>query len=329
MSVVSASRNEENTVKLTYQSLVIRMKKECSCNDWQDGVLQYYVGCSQSAKEYPAPYNQSDNVMNTFEIFLNKLLDLTASNSTILSTSSTAILEAMSMLSKMGGTPGNLLNECLKTLPKLSDDLRTVVSRLSVNVGQLTTRLINKAITDLQHSIMHFGTMFQDSGVEHFGNGLAKNADYKPVAKHAQVLMNMIALIAETTLNSCDITSTKIFDSLTILTLISNWYLIGAHSINVVAQGVLQLTSQLIPDNLYASLLTIGPILQPMADAIGAINIALIESQVEVLTSLVNITVYLNSKLDDLLGCFEGVDTTVGEITYSLLTTVNKTHTAV
>lgn len=201
---MSASQTEKSTVKLTYQSLVMRMKRECSCNDWQDGVLKYFVGCSQSAKEFPKPPDQAENVMSTFEIFLNKLIDLTTSNSTILSSSSTAILEPMSMLSKMGGSPGNLLNESINTFPQLSDD------------GQLMTHLMNDAITDLQHSIMHLGMLFRKSGVEHFGNGLGTRADYEPVTKCAQVLMNTIALIAETMLDDCKIATPDIFESLTV-----------------------------------------------------------------------------------------------------------------
>lgn len=315
---------EKSTVKLTYHSLVMRMKSECCCNDWQDGVLKYFDGCSQSAKEFPKPSAQAENVMSTFEIFLNKLIDLTTSNSTILSSRATATLEAMSMLSKMGGSPGNLLNESMNTLPQLSDDLMKIISSLSENIGQLTTHLMNDAITDLQHSIMHFGMLFRKSGVEHFGNGLGTKADYEPVTICAQVLMNTIALIAETTLDDCKIATPDIFESLIVLTLISNWYLIGVHSVNVCAQGILHSTSQLIPDKLYVSLVTIGPFLQPMAHAIDGIGNALVEELADVLTSLVSITISFNSKLFDLFGQFEGVASSVGQITDTLLTAINK-----
>lgn len=305
---------------------MIRLKNECGCNDWQDGVLKYYEGCTESIKVYPGPTDQSKNIMTTFGVFLNKLLDLTTSNSTILSSSSTAILEAMSNLSKMGGSPGKLLNEAMKTLPKLSDDLRKIISSLSDKIGEQTTHLMNDAITDLELSIRHFALIFRKSGVEHFGNDLGMNSDYEPVTKRVQVLMNMIALIAETTLNDCKIATSVLFESLTVLTLISNYYLIGAHSINVVAQGVLHSTSQPIPDKLHVSLVALAPCLQQMADVINKIDKAFQENLVQVLTDLVSFTISFNSKLDDLFGCFEGVNTTVGAITGILSTAVSKTY---
>lgn len=316
---MNASQSENTTKKLTYQSLVLRLKEECSCNDWHDGVLKYYEGCSKSAKDYPGPSGQSENVMSTFGIFLNKLLDLTASNSTILSSSSTAILDAMSSQSELGGSFGHLLNECIKSLPQLSDDLRKIISNLSYNIGPLTTCLMNDAITDLEHSIRHFAAMLQNSGVEHFGNSLGMNLDYEPVTLCAQVLMNMIALIAETTLYNCKIATHNIFESLTVLTLISNWYLIGAHSVNVVSQGILRTASQPIPEKLNVSLVAVAPLLQPMADVIDAIDEASEENLVHVLKRLVDFTVSMNSKLDPVFGLFEGVATSVGQITEALL----------
>lgn len=257
--------------------------------------------------------------MSVFEVFLNKLLDLTASNSTILSSSTTEILDAMSQLSQMGGSSGNMLNECLKRLPQLSNDLRKIVTSLSDNIGNVTTCLMNDAITDLEHSISHYGTLFQKSGVEHFGNGLGMNVDYEPVTKCAQGLMNMIALVAETTLYDCKIATPKILESLTILTLISNWYLIGAHSVNVLSQSILCTVSQPIPEKLQMSSVAIQPFLQPMADAIYVIDNASETNLVQLLTRLVNITISMNSKLDAEFGLFDGVATSVGQVTDALL----------
>lgn len=72
------------------------------------------------------------------------------------------------------------------------------------------------------------------------------------------------------------------------------------------------------------SLVTIGPFLQPMADAIDQFDNALVEKLAQVLTSLVSITISFNSKLYELFGSFEGVPSTVDQITDTLLTAVNK-----
>ncbi|KAG4065094.1 hypothetical protein HA402_007491 [Bradysia odoriphaga] len=324
MQVCSASRPVQNSAKLTYQSLVMRIKKECSCDDWQDGVLKYYEGCTNTSKKYPGPTNQAEPVMSSFEIFLNKLLDLTTVNSTILSLSSTAILDAMSKLSKMGGSYGNLFRESTNTLPQLTDDLKTIVSNQTENVGPLITNLMNDAITDLEQSILHYAFLFRKCGAEHFGNDLAKELNYEPITKHTQVLMNMIALIAETSINDCNLGTPKIFESLAVITLISNWYFIGAHSINVVTQAMLHARSQSIPDKLYVSLTTMAPLLRNMADVIDSIDRALNDDLEQVLERLVNFTIDLNSKLSDICGPFDGVATDVGQITDALSEAASK-----
>lgn len=315
---------ERKTPQLTYQTLVNRIKEECSCNDWYDGVLKYYEGTSQTGQLYPGPTNQAEPLMSAFEVFLNKLLDLSATNSTILSSSSTAILDGMSKLSNMGGSYGNLLKISASILPQLSDELKAVISNLSDNIGRSTTVLMNNAITDLVESILHFAFIFQKSGVEHFANGLAKNVDFQPIIKYSQVLLNVIALVAETTINDCSIATPKVLESLAVITLISNWYFIGAHSINVVVQAILHTASQNIPDTLHVSLLTIDSVLRPMADMIDVIDKALERDIVQALTRLVSCTISFNMKLDVILGPFDGVATSVGYITDTLLVQVNK-----
>ncbi|XP_037035325.1 uncharacterized protein LOC119073736 [Bradysia coprophila] len=316
----------KSTAKLTYQSLVMRIKNECGCDDWQDGVLKYYEGCTNTSKKYPGPTNQAEPVMSSFEIFLNKLLDLTTVNSTILSLSSTAILDAMSKLSKMGGSYGNLFRESTNTLPQLTDDLKVIVSNQTKNLGPLITNLMNDAITDLGQSILHYGFEFRQCGAEHFGNDLAKDLNFEPITKHTQVLMNMIALIGETSINDCRLGTPKILESLAVITLISSWYFIGAHSINVVSQAILHARSQSIPDKLYVSLITMAPLLRNMADIIDSIGRALDDNLEQVLESLVSFTLDLNSKLSDICGSFDGVATNVGQITNALLEAASKTR---
>lgn len=256
--------------------------------------------------------------MSAFEVFLSKLLDLTEVNSKILSLSTTAILDAMSKLSKLGGTYGNLFKEATKALPQLSDDLKKIISNLSQNVGELITNLVNDAITDVERSILHFAFLFEKCGVEHFGNDLAQSLNYEPITKYTQVLMNLIALVVETSIYDCNLATPKILESLAVITLISNYYFIGAQSFNVVSNALLHEQDQSIPDKLYVSLTTMKPLLQDMADVIDAIDKS--TNLEQVFKRFVNFTVAFNTKLSNSFGCFDGVPmTNVGQITVMLL----------
>lgn len=326
IEICCASRIEQKTVKLTYNSLVMRIKNQCGCDDWQEGVLKYYEGTTNTSKTYPGPTNQAEPVMSAFGIFLNKLLDLTTGDFTILSPSSTAILDAMSKLTKMSGSYNNLFREATNALPQLSDDLKKIISNLSDNIGESITNLMNDAITDLEQSILHYAFLFRKCGVEHFGNDLAQSLSYEPITRKTRVLMNLIALIGETAIYDCKFTTTKILESLAVMTLISNYYFIGAHSMNVVSQAVLHEQSQSIPDKLYVSLITMAPLLQTLADVIDTIDKALKENLEQVFNRLVNFTIAFNAKLNDSFGPFDGVTTTMGHITDTFLEATARTR---
>lgn len=231
----------------------------------------------------------------------------------------------MSKLSKVGGSYGNLFSVATSVLPQLSIDLKEVVSSVSENVGRSTTDLMNNAITDLVQSILQFAFTFQKCGVEHFGNGFASKANYESVTKSVQMLMNVLALVIEITINNCNIGATKMFESLTALTLIAHYFLIGAHSFNVVAQAILHTASQEVPDTMHASLVCLAPFLELMAEPIGAID-KTVENDIllNVLQRFVNVIVSFNTKMEDLFGPFDGVSVTVGQITDSLLAEVTE-----
>lgn len=296
-----------------------RKKNECCCTSspvdaWKEGVQQYYEGTSKVAKKLSVrTYDEAETIMNAFQMYLTKLIYFTNSNSTVLSTKSAAILEALSKLNKLHQSPTTILKETERALPKLIEDYTKIVASLSEVIGQLTIP-VNDSLNDLEGSIIHFIKEFFNSSAL----GFRKKVDFKPVIKHAQVLINTIALIAETVLDECNLATPNVYESLTVLSLILIHLLISVQGVNICTQEVLYSRSLDIPVVLNVCLLPMISFAKEITDSVVSIKLPLTESIADLLTKLVELTIFLNSILDELFGVFEGVTLTVGQITQSL-----------
>lgn len=137
-------------------------------------------------------------------------------------------------------------------------------------------------------------------------NSFLKNADFAPVIRCVQVLMNTIVLIAETTLDHYVLATPEVYESLTVLTLILSHFLIAVPGVNACVQAILYAASQEIPATLHICLITIEALLPVMVNKIASITSVFGESLSVLLKSLVNVTISLNITLDDILEWFEG-----------------------
>lgn len=94
--------------------------------------------------------------MTGFQIFLTKIIAFSNSNSTTLSSSSTAILGALSQLSKLASSPNNIIEEFDKVVSGLVKSYNEVVSYLSATIGEELTCCVNYVMSDLDSSLRQY-----------------------------------------------------------------------------------------------------------------------------------------------------------------------------
>lgn len=144
-----------------FQQYFPKKNENCS-NKWEEGVKRCYDGCAKVLNNFPGPtYDMGVTVITSFKTHTDKLEVLTKSNSTIIPSRSTAILEAISLLSKLGISPNYLLYQFGKAMPKMSSAYRQIVAELSGCIGELTVP-VNDIITKIENSTITTIKQFRD-----------------------------------------------------------------------------------------------------------------------------------------------------------------------
>lgn len=303
-----------------------RKKNECctcSCTpDWVEGVQEYYDGTADAAKNFPSgpPLDLADTVMTSFKNFLPKLVSFGDSNSTVLSSSSTAILGALSKLNKLAFSPNTIIEEFDKVLSDLVETYKEVVSNLSNIIGELTCS-INHAMSDLECSLKQYIQEFLQSDIL----GRKKEVDFEPVMKSVQRLTNTIASIAEITLNKCELATPDVQDALAVLSLILDHLSICVQGINVCSQAILYEQKCEVPVVLRVCFVSMDVFITGITDSVASITFPIADSITVLLRNLVKLTNSLNASLNNLFGFVEGVTLTVGQITKNLAKNISGT----
>lgn len=299
---------------------LLQIKNECSCNDdWEKGVQQTYDGCAKVFSSYRGPTKEiGETVITSFETYIKILKNWNQSNSTILSTSSTAILQAIGLLSNVGVSASYLLNENSKATPDLVSAYTKIVTNLSKNIGKLTDP-INEGIREFGRLSVESTKQFQHRFVEQ-----KSEIDFKVIMKCGQLLANTIGLIVETALNDCGCVTiaNDTYEAIAVLVYILNDCFLSIQGIIVSMAAVLYSESDGITDFIHNCLLALDPFVQGIADSINSMTTGMdIAKCVRgLLTSLVDLIRPLNDRLDDLLGPFEGTKITVAHVRKNLLT---------
>lgn len=308
-------------------------RNESISNRWESGVNQLYVGCRDVFAQFSGPtYDIADTVINSFKIYVDQLGSLTNCNSTLLSMRSAEILDAISLLSKLGKSRSNILHEFDKGVVKVSSSYRKIVLNLSNIFGRLITHTVNEAITDLEKSFIGIIKQYQ-SWEEQTESKLqyCANIDFEHVMKSAQLLTNTISLIAETVLNDTGrvTTTNETYEAIAVLILILNHLILCVEGVNVIIGSELDAESQGISDFLLSCLLSLYPFIHGMTQSVSSITYDVAKSVRVLLTSLVDLTRSLNEILGNLLGVLKGVAKfTVGQIKKNLvnLTPIKKLY---
>lgn len=257
--------------------------------------------------------------MKAFEVYLSKLIYFANSNSTVLTSSSTSILEALSKCNKLETSGYVIIAEFNKTASGVVKDFTVIVSQLFDIIGELTYP-VNNALNDFDCKMKRFTTEFLN-----VADGLVKEVDYEPVIKESQVFVNTVAFIAETLLNECKSATDDVYEAVTVLSLILSYVVIVTQGINCCAQSVWYEQKCVIPENVEKCSVTLEYLVAEVAQSVAAVTFPFIDSITPLLTSLVNLTMFLNSIFKDIFGLFTGVAITSGQITKNLLKNVSGT----
>lgn len=310
MKYTENERNVSFSVEKVWQSY--RQKDDCGWNDeaeWVEGVQQHYDGCRKVTWKFQGPaYNIADSVLHAFEIYLKKLIFLSNSDSAVLNSSSKAILVALSKCSKLNKSSLNIIIESHNVLPGLVKEHNETVKKLSKYIGNLTLSVVD-AHNDFGFTFTKYMKEFVDSGK----TGFKKQIDYEPVLRQLQKLMNTVALIAETSLNDCRVSTTQVYESVTVLTLIYGYFAISVQGINSCVQDVLYEQKITISPTIASCSVPLKLVVEEVIKSIDSVTLPLNESP-PLLINLVNNTIFLNDEWSENLGSFKGVPITVGDI---------------
>lgn len=333
-AIIGAENEEDISFNVEKEWQSYKKKDECctcQCDDddgnaeWIEGVQAYYNGVRKASWNFRGPSKDlADAAVNSLADYMKKLIFFANSNSTVLNSSSKAMLESLSKCSKVGSSDFTIIDEFDKVLLGIVQDFTVIVSKLSPIIGELTCPF-NKALNN-------FGctqTRFMDEFLMCYVGGSVKRIDYAPVIEESQVLTNTVALIADTLLNECKSATQDVYEAVTVLTLILDFVLIVTQGIDSCAQSVTYEEESVVPEKVEICSVTLVYLVVEVTQSITAVTFPFVDSITTLLTNLVNITIQLNATLKDIFGLFKGVEITVEQITKNLSKTVSATVTGV
>ncbi|KAJ6645907.1 hypothetical protein Bhyg_01116, partial [Pseudolycoriella hygida] len=292
ISIAGRDKGHDKQVSFSVENIWRNFKKKsCVCKSdpaedakWKAGVQQAYDRCKKvSSNLHGRSHELTAHLMNVMEGYITKLIYLSTSNSTLLASGSSTMLEYS------------------KVLKATVDGFNKMVSNLSGNIGKLT-HSITETLNCLEVSFSSFMKKFIKADCA----DSRRKVDYEPVFKDFQKLMNVIALIVETLLNDCKPPTREVQEAVLILRMINEYFLITVQGINACAQDVYH------RDGTKAASKRVKKV-SDILDYIAVENAQSLESVVFTSTKsvtaflkhIVNITVFLNSSLKDIFGVFE------------------------
>lgn len=258
------------------------------------------------------------NCLNAFDIYANKLETFANSDNitSILSETAAMVLYNFDLLSKIKGTPEDILIELNNILPKVGAGLRQVVSSLRSSIGSLTNR-INDAIKLVERTLQRLLREFSINGVKKLA--LGRKSDFEPVTKSLQKLTKTIALISDTILNDSTLATNDNIESVTVLTIILTHCFVLVQGTQSMIAAAVQSNNKVIPDSLNSFLHSVDPMITGFADSIESITDVCLEAVQRLIINVVGLTAVLDETLKHVFGLVAGVTLTVGEITQDLL----------
>ncbi|KAJ6643753.1 hypothetical protein Bhyg_08718 [Pseudolycoriella hygida] len=282
-------------------------------DEFKQGVQEYYDGCRRATwKFHGQSYHFADVVMTTMEDYFSKLMYFSNSNSTVLTTSSIALLHSMSKCNKLRKSGLIIIREFNKVLPDMLCDFDRITTKLKHVIGRKMCSVFNRVVADLGETFLAFMRAFLKTTRQ--GSKHGKNVSYVKVFKKAQTLMNTVALVAKTLLNELHLATQEVYEGVTVLTLIFYFFAYAVQGINSCVQDYLYLKERPVSKIIKASSEALEYVIVEVSQAVAAIVFPFTASIKNFLTILVNVAKAFNKAVEDILGPFHGVSTTVKEI---------------
>lgn len=298
---------------------IFQSLNRCSCSveedPWREGVDEFYNGCRSAANLFHGKaFEIADNTLNSLQQLITKLSDFTDSNSTIISSSATDILESLSKCNKLGKSGFNIIVEYIKVFPTVVRDFNRVANNLYKQIGGLT-RSFTSAVSDLGSALTKYMREFV---LNIRLNNCKEEVDYTNVLQKYQDLSNIVALIDKTLLNEEEVTK-EVYESVLVLHLLYIYMGISVTGINSCALDAENERNCNPSECVKSCVLSFEFGLLEILRAVSAVVVSSIISIINVLKVVVNIVAFLNTVVEDILGLTSDVVLTVGDIVQNLL----------
>ncbi|KAG4075546.1 hypothetical protein HA402_003371 [Bradysia odoriphaga] len=331
---IDADQNVETGDQVSFSVIAIWRSynlKACPCScpvedaPWVKGVEGHYNGCHDAVEKFCGKAKVAGDVaVRSLKEYLAKLIYFTDSNSTIVTTSSTGILNSLSKCINLNDNGLNIIVEFNKVFLSIIEDFVEVTVPLEIYIGDDLTCALTDAIRDLGRIFSNYMNEFLNS-CRLFG--CRKKIDYECVLKQLQKLMNTVALINETLLNQCEEATQEVRESVMVLDLLYCYLAIAVQGIYSCSLDALNARNIVVSKTVKSSTISFEYALVEVTQAICDITLPLGSNIAKLLTAFVNITMALNSTLKSIFGLVGGVGLTVGEIAKNLLKGVTATST--
>ncbi|KAG4066834.1 hypothetical protein HA402_012901 [Bradysia odoriphaga] len=204
--------------------------------DWIKAVQKYYDDVIVAFSSFPGEVSEpADLVKTTFQTLLTKVIEFSNSESKILSSGATAILESFAQVNVDNLSASGIIDEFTRVLPILMKAYRQVVTNLTRIVGRELVCAVNTAISDLEREFLCYVKEFEKGD----GNGRKIEIDYEPVMKRVQKLVDTIALKGDVQLTECQLEDPDVQDALVVLSLVLDYVMVLVHGLSSSSEAVI------------------------------------------------------------------------------------------
>ncbi|XP_037029380.1 uncharacterized protein LOC119069428 [Bradysia coprophila] len=331
---IDADQNVETEKQVSFSVIAVWRsynKNACPCTcpvedaPWLKGIEGHYNGCHDAVDKFCGKAKEAGDVaVRSLKEYFAKLIYFTDSNSTIITTGSTEILNSLSKCINLNSNGLNIIVEFNKVFLSIIDDFVRVIKSLEVYIGDDLTCSLTDSIRDLGREFSKYMNEFLKS-CRLFG--CRKKIDYECVLKQLQKLMNNVALINETLLNQCEEATQQVREAVMVLDMLYCYVAISVQGIYSCSLDALNSRDIVVSKTVKSSSISFEYALVEVTQAICDITLPLGDNIAELLTAFVNITMALNSTLKSIFGLVGGLGLTVGQIAKNLLGGVATTST--
>lgn len=296
----NGTQKAETSNKVSLLSSLLQLvnlkKNECGVNNYQKAE-ECYNRCVKVFERYPNDiYDLGGNLLESFKSYIDVSIIWNKSNSTIMSTRSTNLLDTIGLLSNLGVSSSYSLSVHKNANPKLFVSYRQIATNLSGYINQSISTIID-VLTDLEQSFDDIFKQFQRRGCEcNGGNKL----HFQRIMKSGQLLANKIKPIAETALadNKC---TSNTYEAIAILVSIVFDNFLNIQGAIISMAAVLESESVKISDFHHSCLLSLDPFIRGIASSMNSESADIAKGVRDLITSFVKQTCLLNNELDTLL----------------------------